>query len=67
MCFSIPLQVLQVKGDMCFLEGGKIVRSERNLQIKRGDFVQIAGNLIVDKITGDNGLKIRRLIKRLNS
>lgn len=67
MCFSIPLKVTHIQGGQATVEGGRVVRLDDKMQITKGDFVQITGDLIVDKITRENGLKIRRMIKRLNS
>lgn len=67
MCFSIPMKVLKVEKDTATVEGGKTVRFDKSLQINSGDFVLLTGNLIIDKLSKENSLKIRRLIKRLNS
>lgn len=67
MCFSIPVKVLSVEGNTATVEGGKKVRFDKSLKINNGDFVRLTGDIIVDKLTKENGLKVRRLIKRLNS
>ena len=67
MCFSIPLKVLKIDKRKATIEGGIIVRLDNSLKVKNGDYVRLAGNIIVDKISKQNGLKIRKLIKKLNS
>lgn len=67
MCFSIPLKVLKVEGNKAIIEGGKIARFDKTLQIHKGEYVRLTGDIVVDKLSKDKGLKVRRLIKRLNT
>lgn len=67
MCFSIPYKVLKVDHNSALIEGGRIVRMDKDIQVKKGEYVRIAGNLAVGKLTKKEGLKIRRLIKSLNN
>lgn len=67
MCFSIPLKVTKIEGNKAIIEGGKIAGFDNTLHIHRGDYVRLTGDVIVDKLSKENGVKIRRLIKRLNS
>lgn len=67
MCFTIPLKVLKIEKDTVLLEGGKSVKIDKDIKIKRGDYLQIAGEVAVSSLTKNEGLKIRQLIKKLNS
>ena len=67
MCFSIPLEVIDIKGNEARVEGGKVVRFDSALSISTGDLVRISGSIVVDKLSKKQGKAIRALIKRLNS
>ncbi len=67
MCFSIPVKVLQVDGYKATIEGGSIARFDKTMNIQKGDYVQLTGDVIVATLTKAQGLNVRRLIKRLNS
>ena len=67
MCFSIPYKVLQVTKDKAILEGGKVIKLGNELKIKKGESLQVLGDVAVGKLAKLEGLKIRRLIKRLNT
>lgn len=66
MCFSIPYKVIQVGKDTVTVEGGKIVRIDRNMNIMKNAYVQVVGDVAVSSLSKEEGLKIRKLIKRLN-
>lgn len=66
MCFSIPSKVLQVEKGRALIEGGKTVRMGKDLKVTAGEYLQIIGNVAVVKLTKSEGLKIRKLIKKLN-
>lgn len=67
MCFSIPFKVLKVEDETALIEGNKTIRIGEELSVKKGDYVRIIGDIAVDKLTQKEGLKIRKLIKKLNS
>ncbi len=67
MCFSIPYKILQVKDDVVIVEGGKVVRIGKEMKVKRGDFLQITGDIGIGVLPKNEGLKIRKLIKSLNN
>jgi hydrogenase maturation factor len=67
MCFSIPAKVIDVKKSSILIEGNKEIRIEKDLKIKKGDYVQIIGSIVVDKLSNAQGLKIRKLLKSLNT
>ena len=66
MCFSIPCKVLVVKGDFAFVEGWKKVILGKEIKVKRGEYLQVVGNVAIGKITKEDGVKIRKLIRSLN-
>lgn len=65
MCFSIPLRVLRIDGNTVYVEGGKKVKIGRDVMVSKGEFLQVAGNVAVGKLTKNQGLKVRSLIKSL--
>jgi hydrogenase maturation factor len=66
MCFSIPYKVVKVGKDNVIIEGGKVIRIDHEIDIKKGSYVQVVGDVVVDALTRENGLRVRKLIKRLN-
>lgn len=66
MCFSIPVKVLKVEKNIALIEGGKTVRIGKDLKVTAGEYLQITGNVAIGKLTKSEGLKIRKLIKKLN-
>lgn len=67
MCFSIPYKVLSVEDGSVIIEGNKTIKIDRDIKIKKGEYVKIIGNMAVDSLSKKEGLKIRKLIKRLNN
>lgn len=67
MCFTIPLKVLSVHQKTALVEGQKVVKLGNEIQVKKGEYLQIVGDVAVEKISSDKGLEIRKLIKSLNS
>jgi len=67
MCFSIPYKVIKTDKDNVLIENGNLVKIEANLRVKRGDYLRVVGDVAVGKLSQKEGLKIRRLIKKLNS
>lgn len=67
MCFSIPYKVVKVKNSTAFLDGNRSVKIGSEFKVKKGDYLQIAGDVAVGRLSNSQGLKIRRLIKSLNS
>ena len=66
MCFSIPYKVLRLNKNIALIEGDKTVRIGKDLKVAAGEYLQITGNVATGKLTKSEGLKIRKLIKRLN-
>lgn len=67
MCFSIPYKVFKVENNLALLEGGKSVKIGSEMKVNKGDYLQILGKVAVGRLSNSQGLKIRRLIKSLNS
>lgn len=67
MCFSVPYKVIKVKKNKAYLEGEKTVKIGGELKVNQGDYLQILGDVAVGRLSKIQGLKIRRLIKSLNS
>jgi len=66
MCFSIPYKVIHVENGTARLEGGKMVKIGDEINVKKGEYLQVVGSVAVGSLTKPQGLKIRRLIKSLN-
>lgn len=65
MCFTIPAKVIKIEKNHVIIEGGKKILAEKNLNVKLGEYIQIAGNMAVGKLSAKEGLTIRKLIKSL--
>lgn len=66
MCFSIPYKVLKTFGNSAIIEGGKTVSLGKDIRVKKGEYLQILGNVAISKLSKKEGLKIRQLISSLN-
>lgn len=67
MCFTIPRKVVKIIGETAFLEEGQQVNIDNELTVKKGDYLQVVGNVAVGRLTQKQGLTVRRLIKKLNT
>lgn len=67
MCFSIPRKVISVQNDTALIDTNEIVTLGAEITVKPGEYLQVLGNVAVGKLSPQEGLKIRRLIKQLNS
>lgn len=67
MCLSVPYKVIKVSKNNALLEGGKSVKIGSELKVAKGDYLQVLGDVAVGRLSKIQGLKIRRLIKSLNT
>lgn len=67
MCFAVPAKVISTDKNNAIIEGGIKIRLGSEIRVERGDYLQIAGNVAVGKLSKSEGMKIRRLIKSLSS
>lgn len=67
MCFAIPYQVIDVQNTYAIIEGGKKILLGGKLTVKKGEYVQVLGSIAVGKLTKAQGLKVRKLIKELQT
>ena len=67
MCFSVPCKVLKVKDNEAVVEGGQTVRIGNDLKVEPGEYLRVAGNIAVGTLSKTEGLKVRKLIKSLDS
>ena len=65
MCFAIPYKVEKTEKDIAIVEGGKRVKFGNNFSVKKGDYLQVMGNIAVGKISKVEGMRIRSLIKNI--
>lgn len=66
MCFSIPLKVLEVKNQQAIVEGDKKIVIGKDILVKKGEYLQVVGNMAVGRLTKIEGQRVRKLIKSLN-
>jgi hydrogenase maturation factor len=66
MCFSIPLKVIDVKNHQVTVEGNKKIIIGKDTLVKKGEYLQVVGNLAVGRLTKIEGQRVRKLIKSLN-
>ena len=66
MCFAVPYKVLQVQKNTALIENGQKITLGTDIKVKKGDYLQILGNVAVGSISKTAGLKVRKLIKNLN-
>lgn len=67
MCFSVPLKVIKIGQSAAIVEGGKSIKIDKNMILKREDYLLVAGNISVGKMSKTEGIKVRKLIKSLSS
>ena len=67
MCFAIPYKVLQVQKNTALIENGQRIVLGNEIKVKKGDYLQILGNIAVGSISKTAGVRIRKLIKNLNT
>lgn len=67
MCFCVPYKVLSTDKKAALIEDGRKIKIGNELKVEKGDYLQVLGNVAVGRLTKSQGLKIRRLIKSLNS
>lgn len=67
MCFSIPHQVIEVIENHAIIEGGQKIALGTEIKVKKGDYIQLLGSMAVGRLSKTEGLKIRQLIKSLNT
>lgn len=65
MCFTIPYRVEKIKDGIAVVEGGEKIKLNKYLSVKKGEYLQVTGNIAVAKISRDEGLRIRNLIKTI--
>lgn len=67
MCFAIPYRIQKRNGDKATLEDGRIIDVHHNTSLEIGSYVRLAGDVIVDTLSKQEGIKIRHLIKSLHN
>lgn len=66
MCFTIPYRVISVAGKSVVVEGNKKVLLGEDITARKGEFVQVLGNIAVSKLSKGKGESVRRLIAQLS-
>lgn len=58
---------MKVENGDVFIEGGKRIKAGDELKVEKGDYLQVLGDIAIGRLSNTQGLKIRKLIKSLNS
>lgn len=67
MCFTVPYKVIEITNTDAILEGGKHIRLDKHLPIKKGDYIRVSGDVIVDTMSKADGEKVVNLIQSLST
>jgi len=65
MCFTIPLEILDVHSNRATVEGGNIIMLDTDIRAKKGQYLQVQGNIAVGVLSRREGKKIQNLILSL--
>ena len=65
MCFTLPYKILSIKNNHAVIEGNKEVLIDKDMPVKKGDYLRLVGDVAVDYLLHQDGVKIRRLIKSI--
>jgi hypothetical protein len=63
MCFSVPMEVKKVEGNIAILENGQKARFDASQKVIPGQFVQVTGPIITSVLSKQSGKSIRKLMK----
>ena len=63
MCFTLPYKILSIKKSKALIEGNRQVVIDKDMPVKKGDYLRVVGNVAVDYLLEKDGMKIRKLIK----
>ncbi len=66
MCFTIPYKVTRVLDSTAYIEDDRAIPI-RDIVVKKGDYVQLTGDVIVGKLSPSQGARVRGMIKELNT
>jgi len=67
MCFTVPVKVMKVIGNKAVIEGGRTIALSSDLSVKKGEYLQVVGDVAVNRLSRKEGIKIRLMIKSLSS
>lgn len=67
MCFAIPYKVLAINQNLALLENGVKARIGHEYVVSPGDYVEVAGNIVVSVLSPSIGRQIRKRIKTISS
>lgn len=65
MCFAIPLKVIKIGSGFAVVEGNKKIKVDKVMRLKIGNFIQVNGNIAIDKLSSREGLRIRKIINNI--
>jgi len=63
MCFTVPLKVINKKGNRWVMEDGRKVKQVLTGKIEKGDYLICQQDMAVDKINKSKALAMRKAIK----
>lgn len=68
MCLAIPMKVISLDGDECFVEAGGL-RRRANLallkDVKRGDYILLHAGFAIEKLKPEEVKKTLKVLKEL--
>lgn len=67
MCFAVPYKIRAVSGNTAILEDGRSVVLGPDITARKGDYVRLAGPVVVDSLSKKDGDAIMRTIEDIAS
>ena len=68
MCLAIPMKVISIDGDECFVESGGLKR-KANLalikDVKRGDYILLHAGFAIEKLRPEEARKTLKILRQL--
>ena len=68
MCLAIPMKVISIDGDECFVEAGGLKR-KANLalikDVKRGDYILLHAGFAIEKLRPEEARKTLKILREL--
>ena len=68
MCLAIPMKIISIDGDECFVEAGGLKR-KANLalikDVKRGDYILLHAGFAIEKLKPEEARKTLKILREL--
>ena len=63
MCFALPLKVTSISKNHAVMEDGRKIDFSMVKNVKKGEFLLVQSNLVVDKLSPSEAKLMRKAIK----